>query len=301
MPSAEYLAEITAWHEARDQRLRSPEGWVALTGLHWLTPGEHEMGQHPSSAIRLAGHDIPPLAGHLLVEDDLSATIRPHHEAPITVDGERLTGELALVADMDGDPTILELGTLRMHLIRRGAHHERLGLRVRDAAAPGLAAFEGIPHFPIDPAWRVQARLERAVGGGGRIPVPDIVGDVLDEESPGSVVLPLPSGEHRLRALEEDENRLWLIFGDATNGTETYAAGRFLVTEPVEDDGSVVVDFNKTYNMPCVFSPYATCPLPPRGNRLPIRVTAGEMLPTWADGWHPEPAPGLASVKASAD
>ena len=115
------------------------------------------------------------------------------------------------------------------------------------------------------------------------------------------VVLPLPGGEHRLHALEEDEDRLWLIFGDATNGTETYAAGRFLVTEPVQDDGSVVVDFNLTYNMPCVFSPYATCPLPPKGNRLPIRVTAGEMLPTWAGGWHPAPAPGLASVNPFAD
>ena len=92
-----------------------------------------------------------------------------------------------------------------------------------------------------------------------------------------------------------------LIFADATNGTETYAAGRFLVTEPVEDDGSVVVDFNLTYNMPCVFSPFATCPLPPEGNRLPIRVTAGEMLPTWTDGWQPTSAPAPASVEPAAD
>jgi uncharacterized protein (DUF1684 family) len=300
--SGDYVAEVEAWHAARDRRLRSAESWVALTGLHWLGPGEHEIGQHPSAAIRLEGHAVPPLAGHLLVTDDLHAAIRPHGGTALRVGGQEIVGELPLVADMDGDPTVVELGSLRMHLVRRGAARERLGLRVRDAQAPALAAFDGIPHFPIDPAWRVTARLERAEeGAAATIAVPDIVGDVLKEVSPGSVVLPLAGGAHRLHALEEDENRLWLVFGDATNGTETYAAGRFLVTEPVEDDGSVVVDFNRTYNMPCVFSPYATCPLPPRGNRLPIRVTAGEMLPTWADGWQPAPAPGLASVTASAD
>lgn len=299
-PSAEYVAEVEAWRTARDRRLRSPESWVALTALHWLTPGGHELGQHPSAAIRLEGHDVPPLAGHLLVTDDLQATIRPHQDAKLMHDGEPISDELPLADDADGNPTVVEIGSLRMHLIRRGADRERLALRVRDTKAAALAAFEGIPHFPIDPAWRVIGRLERAAEGQ-TVAVPDVVGDVLQEASPGSVILPMPGGEHRLRAIEEDENRLWLIFADATNGTETYAAGRFLVTEPVDDEGSVVVDFNLTYNMPCVFSPYATCPLPPKGNRLPIRVTAGEMLPTWTDGWHPTSAPAPASVEPAAD
>jgi uncharacterized protein (DUF1684 family) len=284
--AGDYLAEVEAWHEARDRRLRSPDGWIALTGLHWLTPGEHELGQHPSNAIRLSGHGVPPLAGHLLVTDDLRATLRPHHEAQLVVDGQPLTGEVALRDDREQRPTVVGLGTLRMQLVRRGANRERLGLRVRDAASPALTAFLGVPRFPVDPAWRVTGRLERTAEPA-TIAVPDIIGDVLAEPSPGDVVLPLPDGEVRLHALDEDENRLWLIFGDATNGAETYAVGRFLVTEPVEDDGTVVVDFNLTYNMPCVFSPYATCPLPPTGNRLSIRVTAGEMLPTWSEGFAP--------------
>jgi uncharacterized protein (DUF1684 family) len=284
--TAAYVAEIEEWHAERDRRLRSPEGWVALTGLHWLTPGEHELGQHPSSAIRLGGHETPPLAGHLLVTDDLLVTMRPHGGSLLSVDGEPLTGERPLADDREGNPTVVGLGTLRMHLIRRGANHERLGLRIRDTESPALAAFAGVSHFPIDPAWRVTARLE-PTAEPETIAVPDIIGDVLHEPSPGSVVLPLEGVEHRLHALEEDENRLWLIFADATNGAETYAGGRFLVTEPVEDDGTVVVDFNLTYNMPCVFSPYATCPLPPIGNKLPLRVTAGEMLPAWSEGFAP--------------
>jgi hypothetical protein len=165
-----------------------------------------------------------------------------------------------------------------MHLIRRGVRNERLALRVRDIEAPALAAFTGVPRFPVDPAWRLEARLERPPEPR-TIPVPDIVGDVLEEPSPGTVVLPLAGGEQRLHALEEDDDRLWLIFGDATNVQQTYSAGRFLVTEPVAADGSVVVDFNLAYNMPCVFSPYATCPLPPEGNKLSVPIPAGEMLP----------------------
>jgi uncharacterized protein (DUF1684 family) len=273
-----YLVEIERRRAERDAQLRSPTGWLTLVGLHWLTPGEHEMGQHPSNAIHLEGHDIPPLAGHLLVTDDLQATIRPHHEAELTHDGQPITDELVLADDRDDPPTVIELGSLRMHLIRRGASGERLGLRVRDSNASALLTFGGVPHFPIDPAWRVIGRLERAPEAR-MIAVPDVIGDVLEEASPGDVILPLPGGEQSLHALEEEDDTLWLIFGDATNGNETYAAGRFLVTGPVQDDGTVVVDFNLAYNMPCVFSPFATCPLPPDGNRLTIRVPVGEQLP----------------------
>jgi len=274
----DFVAQVEAWHAERDARLRSPDGWLALVGLHWLTPGEHEFGQHPSNAIRLSGRDVPPLAGHLLVTDDLQARVRPHGEANLTVDGAQIADELPLTADTDGDPTIIGLGSLRMHLIRRGAHNERLGLRVRDTEAPALTAFSGVPRFPVDPAWRLDARLERALEPR-TISVPDIVGDVLEMPSPGDVVLPLNGGEQRLHAVEEENDTLWLIFGDDTNGEQTYGAGRFLVTGPVAADGSVVVDFNLTYNPPCVFSPYATCPLPPEGNRLTVPVPAGEMLP----------------------
>ena len=153
-----YRAEVERWHADREARLRSPNGWLALVGLHWLTPGEHEFGQHPSNPIRLSGPRVPPLAGHLLVTDDGAVRVRPHHGAPLTHAGQPVVGELELKDDLRGDPTIVELGSLRFHLIRRGA---RVGLRVRDAEAPALRTFEGVPRFPVDPAWRLEARLER--------------------------------------------------------------------------------------------------------------------------------------------
>jgi len=109
------------------------------------------------------------------------------------------------------------------------------------------------------------------------IPVPNILGSVENEKSPGAVVFRLAEREYRLDAIRESGSEdLFLIFGDATNGRETYGGGRFLYAAPPDKAGRVVLDFNKAYNPPCVFTPYATCPLPPAGNRLPTRIEAGE-------------------------
>jgi uncharacterized protein (DUF1684 family) len=271
-----YLVEIERWHAERDARLRSPDGWLALVGLHWLTPGEHEFGQHPSNPIRLAGPRVPPLAGHLLVTDDGAVRVRPHHGAPLIHAGQPIDGEQELMDDLAGDPTIVELGSLRFHLIRRG---DSIGLRVRDTEAPALRKFGGVPRFPVDPAWRLVAHFEPA-DPTQTIEVPDVLGDATVDHFPGWVEFTVDGQPQRLAALKGDEDgSLWLIFTDPTNGTTTYSAGRFLYSEPLAADGTVVVDFNLAYNPPCVFSPYATCPLPPAGNRLTVPILAGEMLP----------------------
>ena len=166
------------------------------------------------------------------------------------------------------------------------------------------ATFAPLPYFDVNPEYRVPASLKPGAAED-ILEMPTSTGQRRHMRRIGKLEFTIKGEPHTLTAFADASDtqlrRLFVPFFDLTNGTETYAAGRFLVTEPVQDDGSVVVDFNKTYNMPCVFSPYATCPLPPKGNRLPVRVTAGEMLPTWAGGWHPAPAPGLASVNPFAD
>ena len=81
---------------------------------------------------------------------------------------------------------------------------------------------------------------------------------------------------YRIDALAgSPEGGLFLVFGDKTNGKETYGAGRFLDTDPPKD-GKVVVDFNTAYNPPCAFTAFATCPLPPVQNKLAVAIEAGE-------------------------
>jgi uncharacterized protein (DUF1684 family) len=260
----EHRTQVEAWRAARDARLRGRDGWLALVGLCWLTPGENHVGAHPSSHVVLHGHEIPPRVGSMWLEDGRVRFV-PHEGVELA--------EMTLEDDSAGDPTVLELGTLRFHLIKRG---ERLGVRVRDARAPALVTFAGLPHFPFDPSWRVQARLEPAAPDA-TIEIVDITGAHSRDATPGSVAFERDGRTWRIAALPGDEDgSLWLIFGDATNGTDTYAGGRFLYTEPVAADGSVIVDFNLAYNPPCVFSQYATCPLPPAENRLDLRIEAGE-------------------------
>ena len=291
----DYAAEIAAWDAERDTRLRSPNGWLALVALHWLTDGSHTLGAGSDNAIQLTGRDVPPRAGTLVVADD-RVVLHPEPGVGVSVDGAAVDGQLALTDDDPGPPTLVDVGGLRFHLIRRGAHGERIGLRVRDTEAAVLRGFPGIPRFPVDPAWRATGHLERPPGVR-TVDVPDILGDVRSDESPGVVHFDL-GGEHlHLDALPEDDGKLWLIFGDTTNGTETYSGGRFLVTSPVAEDGSVVVDFNLAYNPPCVFSPFATCPLPWPANQLPVAIRAGERLPD-VPGQPAKPAP---SASRSAD
>ncbi len=111
------------------------------------------------------------------------------------------------------------------------------------------------------------------------INVPTVLGTTSRLTSPGTLVFSIGGETYRLDAIGEPGAReLFVIFGDRTNGKETYSGGRFLTTPQPDAEGTVVIDFNRAYNPPCVFTPYATCPLPPPQNRLPIRVEAGEKV-----------------------
>lgn len=263
MTHEEHRDSVLAWRAAREARLRDPDGWLTLVGLHWLAPGENTFGSAPDNDLVLrSGEGVPSHLGSLVLGDD-GVLLRRAGQP-----------DLPMADDQTGEPTTLDAGSLRMYVIRRGDRH---GLRVRDHASRALEVFGGMDHFPIDAGWRLEARLERAEPGA-TLEVVDVIGLVTQEPCAGVVVFERDGREWRLSALpgDPDEGSLWLIFADATNGRTTYGGGRFVYTEPVQPDGRVVVDFNLAYNPPCVFTPYATCPLPPAANRLPLAIEAGE-------------------------
>lgn len=235
-------------------------GWLSLVGLHWLRPGRNRVGSDPTNEVALPSG--APLSGTLTVSD-----------AAVIADADLAGGEpITLASDREGEPTLLELGSLRLCVIERGG---RLALRAWDVDAPARTAFRGIDHWPIDPAWRLDARFEATPGR--TLPVPDVIGTAEEQPSPGDVVFEIDRVEHRLQGLAGGESgQLWVVFGDSTNGHQTYGGGRFVYTGVPDADGRVELDFNRAYNPPCVFTPFATCPLPWPANRLRIRVDAGE-------------------------
>jgi uncharacterized protein (DUF1684 family) len=264
-PDPERLREdVEAWRARRYALLRREVGWLTLIGLDWLRPGVNRVGSDPSNDVVIPTG--PARAGTLTVTD-----------AGVAADGAFLhdgasVDRLVLATDRDGEPTMLELGALRMCVINRGG---RLALRSWDTASERPQTFTGLDHWPPNPDWLLQARFEPT--SGRSVTVPDVTGMIEEEASPGELAFEVDGVVHRLQALEGgDAGELWLIFGDATNGNQTYGGGRYLYTDAPDADGRVTVDFNRAYNPPCVFTPYATCPLPWPENRLPIRVEAGE-------------------------
>lgn len=257
MDRAAHEKEIREWQQGRAERLRREDGWLSLVGLDWLKEGENPA---PSGAgiITLAAGKV---------------TLTPAGEG-LTIGDQPVTGPVPLLADADPDgPTIVKKGTVRFNIIKRG---DRYGIRVKDSEAPTRKNFAGLEYYPIDPKWRVEARLE-AYHPPKQIPITDVTGMTSNSISPGALVFEIDGREYRLDPIiEEGSEELFLIFKDETSRDTTYQAGRYLYAKKPGTDGKVIVDFNKAYNPPCVFTPYATCPLPPPQNRLPVRIEAGE-------------------------
>ncbi len=268
---AGYAGEIEEWRRGRVERLTSDSGWLTLVGLFWFADGEHRIGSAPGSDIELPPDKAPAVVGLLRAAgDELTLEVEPSVE--VTHDGERVES-LELADDDPGPPTQFELGDLSAYVIQRDAQR---ALRVKDRNHPARFSFEGIESFPIDWRWRIEARFEE-YDPPRTIPIPTVLGTVTEEPSWGAVVFEAGGREQRLDVVAEPgADELFLIFADQTTGKETYGGGRYLYADPPDADGRVVVDFNKAYNPPCVFTPFATCPLPPRQNRLEIRVDAGE-------------------------
>ena len=262
--------QVAAWKQHRHERLQRPDGWLTLVGLSWLREGDNRVGSDPESEVVLPAGKAPALLGVIQLSGD-KTTFRAASGVDVRSAGAPVR-ELALTSDRAGEPTPLEHGTLTFTVIERA---DRFAVRVRDREAETLRRFAGLETYPLDPAWRLQARFE-PVEEVREVAVPNAVGYEEKIRSPGHVIFEVQGQEVRLLALDDTgDGRLFLVFGDPTNGSETYGGGRFLYTDPPRG-GRVEVDFNRSYNPPCVFTPYATCPLPPRGNRLPFAVRAGE-------------------------
>ena len=188
----------------------------------------------------------------------------------VTHKGKPVT-EVLMQNDMDGEPTLLEIGSVSFYVIERG---DRLGVRVKDSQSDARQDFKGLEYYPVDPSWRLSARYE-PYDPPKPVDVPNVLGGVFHETAPGAIVFEVEGETYRLDPIPDGDSFL-LVFGDKTNGKETYGGGRFIVLDLPEEAGPIVVDFNKSYSPPCVFTPYATCPLPPPQNRIGVPVRAGE-------------------------
>jgi uncharacterized protein (DUF1684 family) len=248
-----FQSEIAEWRKSREAALRRDGGWLTVTGLFWLRDGPNRFGADGSGEIVLP--DGPTHAGVFTLRNG-------------KVSGAMGAGDRELRPDSDD---VLKVGRLSLFVIQRG---DRFGIRMKDPESQYLREFHGLEYYPASEAYRVAAKF---VAEPRKIPILNVLGQTEQDDSPGFAVFRLHGQNLRLYPVLEEPGakELFFIFRDQTSGKETYGAGRFLYSD-LPRAGKVTLDFNKAYNPPCAFTPYATCPLPPQENRLPVRVEAGE-------------------------
>jgi len=259
-----YRGKVEVWRAKHQAEIDKDFGWLTVVGLDWLKEGDDRVGADPSDQVPLPPGSAPRQVAVISFHAG-QAVLHPIRGVELA-----LNGKPARETTLREDDDVLAINHLQFYLIRRG---DRAGIRLKDNDSRARKHFQGLTWYPVDPAWRIEAKFTTW-------PTPhslvfhNTIGQEEHEPSPGYATFHKDGREFRLDAML-DEGKLFFVMRNATSGKTTYGASRFLYAEqPV--NGIVVLDFNQAENPPCAFTAYATCPLPPPQNRLPLAITAGE-------------------------
>lgn len=268
----DYENQILKFRAERETRLRENErSWLALSGLFWLEEGNNTFGSDSANDIQLGNASVPARAGVFQYRND-TVTLNVNEGVEMTCNGVEVKSKI-LHADIEENPDFLEVGSMIIVVIRRG---KNCLIRVWDRDNPDRKNFSGLKHYPINPEYRITARFI-PYDPPRLLKIRDVIGEEYEVEFPGFAIFTLGGKECRLEA-EKTQDGLFFNFYDPTNGNGSYPGGRFLTTDAPSADRELVIDFNMAYNPPCAYTDYATCPLPPSQNRLPVRIPVGEMI-----------------------
>lgn len=264
-----WRVDVEQWREGRMERLTAEDGWLSLTALEFPGEGDWLVGNSERADLRMISG--PEVWGRLRLSEG-QAWFEAANES-VQVDGQAVDQAVELLDAQASDSVQVSAGTGVFRVQRRPSG---LAFRARDAQAPTRLAFEGVSHYPVDPAWRFEAEWQPHEPPRD-IEIANVLGELSMSANPGRAVFEMEGQQVSLEALE-GEDSLFFIFADRTSGRETFGLGRFLYTDlPV--DGRVVLDFNRAYNPPCAFTGFTSCPLPPQSNRINARIEAGELRP----------------------
>lgn len=273
---AAWQKQLESSRAQRAAELTAPDGWLSLVALDWLKPGINSIGAAPDNQLPLA--NAPDHLGLITVSGSTVQLLAPHGGFPPDLLLDSKPAREGPLNTSEATPSTLHWHSLTMVVLARG---ERFALRVKDANAPSRTGFRGLRWYPPDLHYAVQARWI-PYNPPHTLKIPTVIGTTLDLPSPGVAEFTLDGKTLRLEPVLEapHSTTLFFVLRDATSRTTTYQAARFLHTvfpdHGLTQPGSLILDFNQLYNPPCAYTPYATCPLPPDQNRLPIAIEAGE-------------------------
>lgn len=263
-----YIESIKEWQHSRLERLKERDGWLNLAGLYWLQEGENSFGSDPSNDIVFPGK-ADDFCGTLTLN---KGKVTLHVEKGVEImSGESGIEEQVLNDDQTKERTNLSQGDFYWYIIKRG---DRFGIRLKDLKHPRLEQLDHIPTYPIKTDYVVEATLEPFDEPRKMVVPTPVEGFTEEYDCPGELHFRINNEDLVLYPFSSGKS-YFLVIADETTGMETYGAGRFMYSTP-DSTGRIILDFNRAYNPPCAFSPFATCPMPPRENFLTVAIEAGE-------------------------
>jgi len=267
----EFVKAEEEWRAERDRQMQSPTSWLTIAGLLWLEEGENTFGTDANNPVRFPEGSAPPIAGTFILKNDQTQVVSS--SAAELKHEDKVIQEMVLKSDADGRADLISLNDLRFWVIKRG---DRYAIRLRDLNAPRFKVYNGLHFFPINHNFKLKGEFVPYTPPK-TVEVATVIGTTNIMTSPGYVKFEIDGNEYRLDGFgtPPQSESLFFVFKDGTSGEETYGASRFMGAQ-VSEDGSVDMNFNRAYNPPCAYTPYATCPLPPPQNVLDVRIEAGE-------------------------
>jgi uncharacterized protein (DUF1684 family) len=272
LSSKEYKAKINQWHQQRVKKLTQKDGWLTLAGLFWLQPGCNRFGSDSSNDVIFPNGESPPHIGAFILQDS-SVHISVRSGVSVTADNHPVN-KMKLQPDVSGEPTILHLKSLSWYIIKRG---DKIGVRLKDSTNKIRENFNGIERFSVNRKWQIKATFI-PFDSVHTMKIPSVIGQQEMVKVPGKLIFHINGKSLSLLPMLESKGakKWFIVFGDKTNGKTTHGGGRFLYVNRVKGGQTTYIDFNKAYDPPCSFTKFATCPLPPPQNELPVAVKAGE-------------------------
>ncbi|MBI2516599.1 MAG: DUF1684 domain-containing protein [Opitutae bacterium] len=272
----DYVKSIEKWRAERVAELTTVDSWLTLIGRHELSHGRHTLGSAAGNDIRLAAG--PGRLGVITYAEDGRVTLDLADGVGAKIDGtEARSAELIYQSEK---PTYVRFGTANFYILSRDG---KLYVRVRDSESPHRKNFAGIDYFPIDPAWRIEAQWV-PFNPPHQTNITYTAGQTLPAPVPGKAVFTHEGHTIELIPIGDNGDLLFFVISDQTSGIETYGASRFVYASMPKSGEKVILDFNQAHNPPCVFTVFSVCPLPPKENRMPFPIRAGEKI--YRDGPH---------------